>query len=386
MYTVNSRSRDRADDSVAQLNEIKSNILSHLHEQRTNKRSILYPDQLASMLLLPIRPDSSKANALNRMHNDRSKPSKKEYSAYVATLGLVEDFTQRVNNSINALLDGGLMSQGATVNSTMSSLRRVVEEAVEEHRYENTDKYTLYGDTDVMQGLLQQLRIRLVSILLPVYRTLTQSMVQGSLSAFDRQVSRLKNAAMLPTQMNMLSTAVMQGFNQGADAICTQFLQLIDESVTYNINTDNKSLKTLPSAITSSNRSGSTPVAASKTKTLMQFDITFEQQCLREYLSQRAQDTISTLTLSGAYNPYIRETSLPPVHINMNYLFEPKNLLGGRELVGLYDEHKPGPAPTRADPLEFPGVATIPFSPTEHPVSSERAIRWMDVVKDFFTN
>jgi hypothetical protein len=116
-----------------------------------------------------------------------------------------------------------------------------------------------------------------------------------------------------------------------------------------------------------------------------QFSAEFERRCLEEALRQRSAETLHSLTLSGAYNPYVRETELPPFHINVNYLVDPKALLVGQEYRTLYDEHREGPCESRADPLVFPGIATIPFDPNQHPVSTEKVNSWVDVVKDFFS-
>lgn len=285
----------------------------------------------------------------------------RDMAAMIATRGLAEDLANTVNVSLSTLLDSGVMNPGATVNNTVLAVRSAVEDAVDEHMYTWAEVYAEHAGTTALQQAQKQCLLKMVSVLEPIYRTLVQSMVQGSLAAFDRQVGKLSSARRLPEQLRIISRAIERGFLQGTTMVQREFSDLV--------------------------AAADRPTDASKQSKPQQwpqFDAGFELQCLREFLRQRQEDTLCTLTLAGVYNPYVRETPLPPLHVNLNYLLDPKALLVSREYKHLYDEHKEGPCERRADAMHFPGMARVPFNPTEHPVSTEKANRWVDVVKDFF--
>lgn len=105
---------------------------------------------------------------------------------------------------------------------------------------------------------------------------------------------------------------------------------------------------------------------------------------LKKTLSARARDKINGLFLQGTYNPYIRFQPFPPTHVNVNYLLDPRKLLESKELDPLYDEHKDGFAPGRADPMLFPKIAMFPFDPNSHPQPTEKGQNWWEVLEDFF--
>jgi hypothetical protein len=290
-----------------------------------------------------------------------------DVDAVLAAAQYVQSFQERVNTSISALLQDGLVSSGSTVNSTVAALRGVLEGAVEEHRLEHAAELLAHGSSAAFQSAVPQCRLHLASTLLPVYRTLTQSMLQGSLGAFDRQVGRLTSTRRLPAQLRVIASAVNKGFARGVEGIRGELMEMIEATAAAACGVQAR-------------RAG-----FGATLRLPQFSADFERRCLEEALRQRSTETLHSLTLSGAYNPYVRETELPPFHINVNYLVDPKALLVGQEYKSLYDEHREGPCETRADPLVFPGIATIPFDPNQHPVSTERVNSWVDVVKDFFS-
>lgn len=99
------------------------------------------------------------------------------------------------------------------------------------------------------------------------------------------------------------------------------------------------------------------------------------------------------LQLSGSVNPYLRTWPFPPLHINVNYLVDPRAYALSREFDPLYDEHKEGVfAPGRAEPIVVPGVPATPFDPNERarPVSSTPPVapwqKFQTAVKDLFSD
>lgn len=104
---------------------------------------------------------------------------------------------------------------------------------------------------------------------------------------------------------------------------------------------------------------------------------------LRSISMERVQERMRTLILAGSVNPFIRESPLPPMHINFNYLLDPRSLGADLQLKDLYDVA--GGGLIRAEPLQLPEVAQIPFNPAEHPVPKSRDAPWHQVLWEFFT-
>lgn len=69
--------------------------------------------------------------------------------------------------------------------------------------------------------------------------------------------------------------------------------------------------------------------------------------------------------------------------MNLNYLVDPRAVLFSRSYGRLYEENFDGIAPSRADALRIPGVASIPFDPSKHPVPTEEE-PWWKLVLDFY--
>eukprot|EP01033_Poteriospumella_lacustris_P013026 gene13026-9320_t len=114
---------------------------------------------------------------------------------------------------------------------------------------------------------------------------------------------------------------------------------------------------------------------------------------LEQRLKETENDMLLALQLSGSVNPYLRTWPFPPLHINVNYLVDPRAYALSREFDPLYDEHKEGVfAPGRAEPIVVPGVPATPFDPNERarPVSSTPPVapwqKFQTAVKDLFSD
>lgn len=108
-----------------------------------------------------------------------------------------------------------------------------------------------------------------------------------------------------------------------------------------------------------------------------------ESTFLNNYIREQAKERVQFLFLQGAYNPFIRTLKTPPLHLNLNYLFDPRAFSFGREYNKLYDEHTEGVAENRADPIRIPEVAKLVFHPNEHPIPREKRNIWK-VLMDFY--
>ena len=81
----------------------------------------------------------------------------------------------------------------------------------------------------------------------------------------------------------------------------------------------------------------------------------YEINQISSLFQEAKQDRIDSLFLQGVYNPYIRRYPFPPLHVNLNYLVDPRSIAFGLDYNHLYDAHYDGPAERRADPLLIPG-------------------------------
>lgn len=366
----------RDDTDIA--SQVKGDVWAAIDEARAHSSTtVITPQQLvearraALIELLPTKEVST------------ARPSDaRELAAQEAARGMPEALVERLNASLSAFITSGLIAQGATVYNTMTALRAVVQEVIDEHRYQYADVLVQYGNATSVQDALRRTAWGATETLLPIYRTLTQSLVQGSLSTFDRQAARLTPARRLPEQLRILCDAVLRGFTQSADKVREEFERMIaaiSQASPLSAQVEPARSKWMVGRLLPRPPVGGQP-------TVPQLSVGFELQCLREFLRQRSEDTKTAMFLRGEYNPYVRETPLPPIHLNVNYLVDPRAVLAGREVRRLYDEHRDGPCLNRADPMYFPGVAAVPFDPNQHPVSTEKGKHWIDVLKDFFGN
>ena len=115
------------------------------------------------------------------------------------------------------------------------------------------------------------------------------------------------------------------------------------------------------------------------------FNSARETRQLQTRLAEACADRERQLFLQGSYNPYIRDLPVPPIHFNFNYLLDPRAVLFNSEYSKLYDEHKEGLALDRADALQLPGVAGVPFDPNDHAVPNENKA-WWRVIYDYYIN
>lgn len=92
---------------------------------------------------------------------------------------------------------------------------------------------------------------------------------------------------------------------------------------------------------------------------------------------------MAALFLLGAYNPFVRTYPFPPLHVNLNYLVDPRAVAFGLQYDRLYDEQVEGVVPDRADGMVLPGVAQVVFHPNRQPVSREYK-PWWQTIQDFY--
>ena len=82
------------------------------------------------------------------------------------------------------------------------------------------------------------------------------------------------------------------------------------------------------------------------------------------------------LFLQGSYNPFVRTVNFPPLHLNLNYLIDPRSIPFEFEHRRHYDVHSDTIATNRGDLLHVPNTATIPFSPNYLPQGDKDPSWW----------
>lgn len=120
-------------------------------------------------------------------------------------------------------------------------------------------------------------------------------------------------------------------------------------------------------------------------------DYDIDQTDLRRAFDFEIKQALKAMQLSGKYNPFLRDPRwpLPPIKLSLAYLFDPRDFALGtpeRQVGKLWDEHRVGYAPKRADALVFSNVAQIPFDPNYHPKMGEEykdSTPWWKKVKSF---
>ena len=113
------------------------------------------------------------------------------------------------------------------------------------------------------------------------------------------------------------------------------------------------------------------------------FSFRLESISLKRQLEKACGARVDALFLMGAYNPFIRKYPFPPLHLNLNYLIDPRALLFDAQFNRRFDEHIEGPAVNRADGLVLPGVSQVVFHPNRHPRPSEET-PWWKTLLDFY--
>ena len=111
--------------------------------------------------------------------------------------------------------------------------------------------------------------------------------------------------------------------------------------------------------------------------------IKLEIDALNTYCIKALKGRMDSLFLQGTYNPFIRLAKYPPLHVNLNYLVDPRGIGFNIDHSRYYDAHFDGIAADRADLLHAPNSATIPFNP--HSLASQMGEpTWWERLRDYY--
>lgn len=330
---------------------------------------------------------------------------------------LSDDFSLAIRAAIQSALgrsidntEDGLLAlrlpAGASINGTVQAIRAEMQSAVADHHAKFRGTFDVYGSSNAMKAAAHRARTDLANVLQPVFRAVTESALRVMAEVFDAQLQRVPGSTKLPNVLQDLSSATFKSFSKNLNAFKNEILSIVTMQTEEGILSAEYSsvCDWLPAAVQAGQirppkQSRNQPVTVTsftsasaahfskqlKASLLPQFDVSLEERRLKSYVRRKVDERISFLFLSGGYNPYIRDSPLPPTHINFNYYIDPRAIVVNREFGALYDEHKDGPCEDRADPLQIPGVAQFPFDPNQHPVPTEQEDSMWKLVYDFFT-
>ncbi len=102
--------------------------------------------------------------------------------------------------------------------------------------------------------------------------------------------------------------------------------------------------------------------------------------CLKELdtsMSTALTEATVQLQLDGRYNPYLRISALPPLHVGLHCALDTTSIFDYSELVARlqYDPHpsREGRYVNRAHSMRLKSMTSVPFHPNIHPSPTESA-------------
>lgn len=132
---------------------------------------------------------------------------------------LTEDFNDNVEASIKKMISETMASTGATVNTTIDVLHHIIEDQIAKHYEKHNEIFALHKNSDAIKAASYRSRLELSNALLPIYRSLIDSILQGSQEAFDKRMTRLPAVKRLPIMLKTLSENSLKSFLQNIISI-----------------------------------------------------------------------------------------------------------------------------------------------------------------------
>eukprot|EP01041_Mallomonas_annulata_P003559 gene3559-7082_t len=214
----------------------------------------------------------------------------------------------------------------------------------------------------------------LSNLLQPIYRQLLASTLSSAKDSFSARLKKIPANKNIHKNIRNLCEKTSIDFENSVRAIHTAFLNLLKKPIS-NLNGQQ----------VQDNNSPSNQQININIDFPASLGYGYERTNLKLFIEDKAHERINFLFLEGLYNPFIRTAPIPPTHLNLNYLFDPRAYEFGRVYNNLYDEHKDGAAENRADQLRVPELSRVVFDPNLHPVPKEKRNLWKAVL-DFYRN
>jgi len=360
--------RDAVAETMSMQQENKYEDGSGAMAANSRQPSLMTGLKAAQMLTLVSRMQSAvrKENVVNI----------EDVGAMEACNHLVEsylsDLTMKLRNIGN---DGGGGSGGNTGTSTVmtiESLTEVVSAALEENYKSFVDVFAEYGTSRAIKGAANRARIGTLTALNPLFKNMLNSCISTAVETFELAMRKIPPNSLFIKGMKNLADNTQRACENQVASLQKEFRDLLTKT-THGSTGGGLFSSSLSSSKLSSESVDSALVAVGALKRL------------NEILSNLCLERERSLFVQGIYNPYIRTYPFPPLHVNLNYLLNPRAAVYSISYNKLYDEHKDGLAINRADSLHIPGVTQIPFDPNQQPVPKENK-PWYKVLIDIYSS
>ena len=275
-----------------------------------------------------------------------------ETQATIKCSKVVDAFLKSFDSENEALLKNTF--PGFSVGA--AELRGVIDNALEvllkQIEIENIGEYK---DTLAYINAAHRARLGLASIVLTYHRKLLLSAVASSKDTFNQKIRRVGAGRNFATTLKSLANAHINEFIASSielqNDICTCFIE------------------TLTSPLLSCKKLG-------KMNLDSMLGYNAEMDSLSIYCYKATKERMDHLFLQGSYNPFVRTANFPPLHLNLNYLIDPRSIPFEFEHRRHYDVHSDTIATNRGDLLHVPNTATIPFSPNYLPQGDKDPSWW----------
>lgn len=260
-------------------------------------------------------------------------------------------------------------------------LDSVLRESVSSHFAANRGTFSAFWDTAALKEASQRARMNVGRVLHACYLRLSEMLFSKSVEAFRIATVRLPVTPGLPSNLGTYRGLAQQDFEGRLVDLNEEFSKLCGAVTSEGMLSDFSHAPLGISEEVQINVKERLP----SPRFSHQFQSPFLVNRFKQALKQRSDETVTASFLDGQYNPYVRTARYPPTHLNINYLLDPRGFVVDREFNELYDEKNTGPVMNRADGMVFPGVASVPFDPTDHPIPKDYQPWWAKVA-EYFTS
>ena len=290
--------------------------------------------------------------------------SAEEADAVAMCTALSEKFFDALTpkmNVLSAVVEGGNMA--SIMERSADELASIITSALSKVEGNAEEVVKRYGNTKAFHDMTSCTRLRLRSLLVDGHGSIVSSSLAAAKSDVSGSMRRLGPGTGLPQALQAIATEKTNEFGEKAAALSSK----ISEYFT----TAQKKSPLLGSG---------TQKAIGMTGLL---SCNHAVKTLRAFSQDAREERMDTLFLQGAYNPFVRTATFPPLHLNLNYLIDPRSIPFELDHRSHYDVHEDRIAPTKADPLHLPYTARVPFNPNNVPQGKVEP-SWWQQLKDFY--
>lgn len=256
--------------------------------------------------------------------------------------------------------------------STMESLKSTISDALDENEQKMSHDAMngIDASSQAFKGISYRACVGTANLVGPIYKSMVDTIISRSIDNFELLLRKVPPNSQLVKGMKKVADDTRKACEAKVKLLQSEFRTLLTKT------TSKKDL--FATTLSSSSKSYNELIDSLLVTTgaLKELSDTLNNLC---------KERENSLFVQGIYNPYIRSYPFPPLHVNFNYLLNPRAAAYSIKYNTLYDEHKDGAAINRADALMIPGVAQIPFDPNQQPVPRENK-PWYKVLVDIYSS